>query len=361
MNTLKHFKHLSLPAAMSLIMTLLLFSSCDSFVYDEEGDCSVTYDLKFRYDMNLKWADAFSNEVKSVNLYAFDENGVLVWKNSEAGSRLASPDYSMYLPLQAGKYTLLAWCGLENGKERESFQVPEAVVGTTRLEDITCRLDADKAEDGVSSGRYLDFLYHGLIEVELPENMDGGHYSYTMPLVKDTNHIRIILQQLSGDDLEADEFSFKIEDSNSFMASDNSLADDVNVTYTPWAVTTGTAGVGKDDAEEAGSRSIVYVNGVIADFSVGRLMADHNKRMVLTITNKDGETVARVPVIDYALLSKEYYEQAYHHPMTAQEFLDREDEYSMTFFLDANKKWISTSILIHSWRIVLDDVELGSR
>lgn len=102
MNTLKHFKHLSLPAAMSLIMTLLLFSSCDSFVYDEEGDCSVTYDLKFRYDMNLKWADAFSNEVKSVNLYAFDENGVLVWKNSEAGSRLASPDYSMDLPLRAG-------------------------------------------------------------------------------------------------------------------------------------------------------------------------------------------------------------------------------------------------------------------
>lgn len=90
-------------------------------------------------------------------------------------------------------------------------------------------------------------------------------------------------------------------------------------------------------------------------------MADHNKRMVLTITNKDGETVARVPVIDYALLSKEYYEQAYHHPMTAQEFLDREDEYSMTFFLDANKKWISTSILIHSWRIVLDDVELGAK
>lgn len=47
--------------------------------------------------------------------------------------------------------------------------------------------------------------------------------------------------------------------------------------------------------------------------------------------------------------------------MTAQEFLDREDEYSMTFFLDANKKWISTSILIHSWRIVLDDVELGAK
>ncbi|TGX82508.1 hypothetical protein E5358_07000 [Palleniella muris] len=355
MNTLKHFNSLSLLA----VMALFLFSSCDGFVYDEEGDCSVTYDLKFRYDMNLKWADAFANEVKSVSLYAFDEDGVLVWKNSEAGGRLAMADYSMNLPLQAGHYRLLAWCGLENGKERESFNVPEAIVGTTRLEDLACRLDADVTAEGMHSGRYLDFLYHGLMEVDLPENPDGGHYTYTMPLVKNTNHIRIILQQLSGENLKTDDFSFRIEDSNGLMASDNSLADDAGVVYTPWAVTSGTAGVGKDDAVAEG-RSVVYVNGVIADFSVGRMMADHDRRMTLTVTNKEGGIVARVPVIDYALLSKEYYEQAYGHKMGAQEFLDREDEYVMTFFLDADRKWISTSILIHSWRIVLDNVDLGN-
>ena len=36
--------------------------SCDSWLYEEEGDCSVYYRLKFCYDKNLKWADAFTNE-----------------------------------------------------------------------------------------------------------------------------------------------------------------------------------------------------------------------------------------------------------------------------------------------------------
>ena len=54
---------------------LLAMSSCDNWLYEEEGDCSVYYRLKFRYDMNLKWADAFANEVTSIHLYAFDNSG----------------------------------------------------------------------------------------------------------------------------------------------------------------------------------------------------------------------------------------------------------------------------------------------
>lgn len=86
-----------------VMLSLGILTSCDSMVYDYEGDCSVTYRLKFRYDMNLKWADAFANEVKSVNVYAFDEKGVLVWQKAERGAALASADYAMTLDLPAGK------------------------------------------------------------------------------------------------------------------------------------------------------------------------------------------------------------------------------------------------------------------
>ena len=44
--------------------------------------------------------------------------------------------------------------------------------------------------------------------------------------------------------------------------------------------------------------------------------------------------------------------------MTDQEFLDREDDYVMTFFLDENYEWISSQILIHSWRVVPNNVEI---
>lgn len=42
-------------AAIVCALTLL---GCDSVIYDGEGDCSVNYRVKFRYDMNLKFADA---------------------------------------------------------------------------------------------------------------------------------------------------------------------------------------------------------------------------------------------------------------------------------------------------------------
>lgn len=61
--------------AWVILVELLLLVSCDNAIYDDEGDCSVTYHLKFRYDMNMKFADAFTHEVKSVRLYAFNSNG----------------------------------------------------------------------------------------------------------------------------------------------------------------------------------------------------------------------------------------------------------------------------------------------
>lgn len=358
MNILKLFKTFVLTVTLAAATSLSL-TSCNGVIYDEEGDCSVTYRLKFRYDMNLKWADAFANEVKSVHLYAFDQSGTLVWEGTESGSVLAADGYSMTLPLPAGNYKLVAWCGLDNeGSAEKSFTVPEATVGKTKLADITCKLNTRSNEtyDAYSDKR-LDFLFHGQLDVMLPENLDGGDYTYVMPLVKDTNHIRIILQQLSAEHLDVNQFNFRIEDANGFMGSDNLLIGEDPVNYLEWNKQSGTAGVGKPDILSA-SRGIIQVNGAIADFTVGRMMADHKKKMILTITNHRGELVAQVPVIQYALLAKDYYEEAYGHKMDDQEFLDREDEYVLTFFLDQNLQWISTSILIHSWRIVLHDYDL---
>ena len=53
--------------AWVILVELLLLVSCNNAIYDDEGDCSVTYHLKFRYDMNMKFADAFTHEVKSVS------------------------------------------------------------------------------------------------------------------------------------------------------------------------------------------------------------------------------------------------------------------------------------------------------
>lgn len=349
-----NFKSFLIPAVA------LLLASCNNPVFDDEGDCAVHYYLRFVYDMNLKWADAFPSEVNSVNLYAFNQDGIFVKEFLGRGNALSKSDYTMELDLDPGHYTLVAWCGLSNdGKDMQSFTVPSPKPGVTTLEELTCSLNTKSdSQYTVYSDERLYFMYHGHMEIDLPDSQDGNSYDYTMYLTKDTNHIRIILQQLSGESMDPERFGFRIEDSNGELAWNNDLLGDTKVEYLQWDRMGASAGVSKKDPD--GEYEITYVDGVMADLSVSRMMADHGKDFLLTVTDleKDENIITRVPVIQYALLSKDYYQMAYNHSMTDQEFLDREDEYVLTFFVDENMKWISSSIYIHSWRVVLNDYGL---
>lgn len=358
------FKKTTLLGAAALAMTATVLTGCEK-IYDYQGDCTVNYHLRFVYDMNLKWADAFPSEVHSVHLYAFDAGGILVRDYVVNDDAIDIPGYEMELGLDPGRYTLVAWCGMDNaGATGRDFTVAAPVAGQTRLSDIGCTLNvADDSEaltpevaeahgNGTSySDARLAFLYHGILDVDLPE-ADGGDFYYTMYLTKDTNHIRIILRQLSTEDMDPEDFQFHIDDANGAMAYNNAMASTDDVCYLPWAVGADMAGVTPDD-----DSSIVYTKGVTADFSTSRLMADHDEDMFLTITSEN-KTVAHVPLIQYALLSKEYYVMAYGHNMDDQEFLDREDEYVFTFFLDDSKRWTEVQIQIMSWRMTIQNYDI---
>ena len=76
---------------------------------------------------------------------------------------------------------------------------------------------------------------------------------------------------------------------------------------------------------------------------------------MLRVTNKErGEEVLRLPLADYALMVKGYY----HKDMTNQEYLDRQDEYSLTLFLNEGK-WASAEIVINGWHVVPNNTELN--
>lgn len=351
---------------MAAIALLLTLASCDGVIYDDEGDCTVTYRLKFRYDYNMKFADAFPHEVKSVAVYAFDKSGTLVWQKTDKGDALAIDGYSMQLDLPAGDYDLIAWCGLDNDATQESFTVPQMTVGSSTKQDLLCTLTRQHTSDGeayVSTDLYG--LYHGTLSVNLPENLDGGEYTYTMPLMKDTKHLRVILQHLSAKDVDVSKFTFTLEtykakdatgcyvatsnkaNENGLFNYDNSLLADEPITYHTWNTETGKAEVVINDVE-------MQNNVAIADLSFSRVMAD--REMALVIRNIQGEEVVRIPFVSYALLIKGYYNK----DMSDQEYLDRQDEYSMTFFLDKTEHWMSAYIYINSWRVVLQNAEINS-
>lgn len=341
-----------------------LFASCDSVIYDYEGDCDVKVLVKFRYDLNMKWADAFPSEVTSVHLYAFDKDGRLAWFNSESGKVLQTDGYAMELDLPAGDYHLLAWCGLDNPESAaRHFIVPEVTVGITTLEELTCRMEREYDTDGACSDRRLLPLFHGVKDISIPNADNGETFSYLVPLTKNTNHVRIILQHLNGNPVDVDSFTFFIEEENGLMAHDNKLLPDEKITYRPFHTGSGTASLGIDDYPQQGKRNIgskaaiESISVAIADLSIPRLIEDRKTYLSIHTADEEKRLVARIPLTDYALLLKDGYE----HEMTDQEYLDREDEYNLTFFLNEDDFWISSSIIINSWKLVFNNMDFNSK
>ena len=331
-----------------LWMVGILAASCDT-IYEDEGDCTTYFRVKFTYDMNMNFADAFAHNVKSVTLYIFNGEGKLVNTLSESGSVLAEDDYVMNLGIEPGTYTLVAWAeGWETGS---TFTYPMMQPNVHSLHDLTCRMNREYDEGNAA---YIDNdltpLFHGIAQnIELEELLDGGEQIIPINLTKNTHNVRVMLQHLSGEDIHADDFTYTITDANGHMNYDNSLLDDETLTYRAWTTYEGTASLASLDGTR-GTQTSVSV--AIAELATGRLMADQEP--VLTIRNEKGETVLSIPLVDYALLVKGHYNRN----MSDQEYLDRQSEYNLTFFLDEDNRWVNSSIIINSWHVVLQETEL---
>lgn len=330
-----------------VLACMLALQACDGVIYDDEGDCSVNYRVKFRYDYNMKFANAFAHEVNTVTLYLLDSDGRVVWQRTEQGEALASEDYAMTVDVEPGNYSLLAWAGTS---DKGSFTIPETTVGM----ELTCTLNRQHDTDGtafVKDTESLDRLFHGYLAEQTFSETEGTYF-YTVDLKKNTNDVRVVLQHLSGEAVDKDKFTFTITDNNGRMDWNNDLLSDEQITYYAWHTESGEADMSVSAAEAKPATRSTF-SAAIAELSVPRLMEDHDTRLTVT-NNETGETVLSIPLIDIALLVKGYYNR----DMPDQEYLDRQDEYNLVFFLDEGDRWLDTYIYINSWKVVLQNTGL---
>jgi hypothetical protein len=275
-----------------------------------------------------------------VALYVSDSENRLVEAIFEQDAeKLATDGFSIPLELESGKYELVAWAGLEN---EESFDLMADVeIGKTTKEELQVALKTT-AEAVVEND--LKPLYHGAMTLDYTS--EPGTFTETMSLVKDTNVFRVVLQQMA-DVLVADKFRYEITADNGLLDWNNDVLANETITYKPWSVTSGVADVAPDYGTNATRADQVSV--VVAEFTTSRLIDGQSP--ILTIYNiEENERVLSIPVADYALLVKGNYNAQ----MSNQEYLDRQDEYNMTFFLDEDGRWLSASIIVNSWRVVLN-------
>lgn len=355
MNISKQIHKLTI-AVMTLITVGLAFTSC-STIFDYEGDCSYTYNVKFEYTKNILDAEAFAGNVTHVSLYAFDvETGLLAFTATESGDALKAKDYMMQLDLDSGTYDLLAWCG--SAVADNKVIVPEVEVGKTTIEEVDCLIDRmSSAEHSSCVLENIGNLFHGKERVTFTD--EPGDQIKIVNLTKNTNSVRIVLQSIQkGQYLSRDDFDFRIQDHNGNMNYDNTLAACEQMTYHAWAISEISADVDAEVDDDVHKKIPTRAadstsTAVMAELTIGRLMVENEPKLV--VYNKTSEAlVLSIPLKDYALMVKGY---GYSH-WSDQEYLDRQDNFTMTFFLDELGTWIASYVIINDWKIVLQDTEL---
>lgn len=325
-----------LPKMEGLMCMVLawLLTSCSSLIDEDLSDCLYGTGIRFEYliyDDNGGAANAFPTSVDLVSLYIFDDKGKHIATQTESGKTLQNPQWRMPLELAPGNYQLIAWAGLDG----VSFNGPQ----TCLVKEDT---EVSLKHNNMTSQNALHPLWHGAANIEVKKD----YTEHTVSLIKDTRRIRIVLQQINGNPVNDKDFDFAITDDNSRLGYNNLPIANGELTYLPY--TTGQQGVGgKPDGSE--STTVAF-----AEFNTSRLVANNPTRLKIHRTTDD-ETVIDIPLLDYLLLRR-----AEGSKLSDQQFFDRNDAYTLVFFLDKNMDWIKTQIIINDWVIRLNEGELGA-
>lgn len=326
-------------ATIAMAAAITPFFSCDRLRENLE-ECDHGARIRFVYDFNMEFANAFPSQVDCLTVLFYDSQGRYVTTRTNSSSDLADENWRMVVDLDPGTYTILAYGGMDCPEASFSFTSDPA---TTLMRDIEVELKPvylNRLE-----GLPLHNLFYGNLALTV-DPTDTDYRDVTVYMKKDTNNLRILLQQVNGSKIDEADFDFKVTDDNTLMAWDNNVIPTQTVTYVPWAHGNLSPGELPDDEGQA---SVAY-----AEFSFPRLVTGNSPRLIVT-NKKDNHVVINIPLINYLLLLK----SDLYAGMLPQDFLDRESRWKMLFFLQ-DGIWLDTVIEINDWVVRINKADFES-
>ncbi len=330
----------TLRTAVTASVTAAALCGC-SLIKEDLPECPARLSLQFVYDYNLLMTDAFPSQVKSVNVWAFDHTGAFVWSGSASGPALSERGFVMETPLAEGTYNFIAWCGLEGNAD---FTL--ATYTPSSKEDLELKLNTITIDGLNVSSSHFHPLFHGMVSdfTYTVNSTEPSLATVTIPLMKDTNDIAVMLQNEDGTPLDKNDFSVTFTYADADLEWDNAITpDSPTVTYRPWSTL-----YGETTTIENAAPGQPVVSTLLYEMSVSRLMVDGNAYLDV-VRNEDQVTIIHIPLIKFFLLEKG---SRFDH-FGEQEYLDRRSDYSALFFLDSNKNWYTAAgIYINGWALV---------
>lgn len=350
----------------TLLCTTLLAMASSSCIYEDEVPCAC--DVRFVYDYNMEFADAFPLQVNDVRLFVFDTEGRFVTALEDRGDRLGN-GYRMQLDLQPGTYQLIAWAGQNQSETPLDECYRMAPDGLTRTADVATREDIRMSLDcrGASHDQPLADLWHGMVS-EFTVTGEGPAQA-TLGLVKNVNRFRILLQSHDGTPLQADDYTISLRAANHQMEYDNSLLPCQAIDYQPYVKQTayiandtqtrnGDDGNTSDDTGNTNSGN--GISALVAELATLRLVDGQETRFIVR-NERTGQDLFNIDLLRYLdLMRLDQYSS-----MSLQEYLDRENTWQVILLLgntptnpDPDTPNTVLSLQINAWRMVFNQTEL---
>ena len=104
-----------ISTVLGIVLINFAFSSCER-IYEDLAPCPHGVSLRFIYDYNMEYANAFAKKVDCLTLLVYDENGNYVDTRIVTGTELQDENYRMKLDLKQGNYHFVAYGGLACNK-----------------------------------------------------------------------------------------------------------------------------------------------------------------------------------------------------------------------------------------------------
>ena len=329
-------KYIFFPVLVLLCLAGL--ASCD-YIHDELPLCRHT--LRFVYRHNIKHADAFAyemenqKETKNVRLYIYSADGKFLSSRLIEGEELKKNEVDLS-ELAPGDYRLLAWAGLN----AQDYTWTEPAPGSS-IDDF--RMSVQMVENRVD--RELSGLFQGELEYTIPI---GGTTDTEFPLVKNTNKIRFILIDANrGTKLTSDAFDFAVTTTNGDLDAHNEPVSPTRITWLPYLQQV-------EEVKASGNETIKY-EAVCTELNTLRLIDNTTGTLRIRYASE------KTPFINVSLTELLKLTQIASHKLPGQEYLDRQDEYVITAYVDiVGGRAHCLEVIVDDWIVRLEDLTLGN-
>lgn len=330
-----HYGRMACIACMCAAM--VLFVSC---FHDNMEECMIK--INFDYSYNIKQTNAFGKEISKVKVWAFDSDKMLVAQYQDEGEDLQANHQISISGLEQGEYTLVAWAYEASDQGKPAGLVfPKLVPGESTMDELTMLLNKEYGTHVFDEE--LDALLCGVYELNFENTSEE---SLTIHMIKCTNKIKVILMPYkAGQQVDVDDYDFLITDKNANLDYKGDMHQESPVNYKPYYSET----IRNIDPEDGGDINQVGV----AEFAVSRLFYG-NKPTLRIADNQGGAALLDINLTWLLSLQAigEHKDQ-----WGNQEYLDRQDHYALTFFMDEGA-FMKNQIIVNGWTVSAGDIGL---